>query len=312
MVVSYDDLYLDDGTGSILGTNPVVETHTETSDSQAQFSVGASVFGAWVNYSNSTNAPGANQLFFRAFTPSANGNLASVSTIPAATSAGANFKAVVYADSSNKPGSLLATGNQVTGTTSGSVLTSTFTSPPALTAGTQYWIGFITDTSVALQLSDNSTAGQRAANTYTSGAPATAPTMTTGQSDWILWGNLTGVTSHTYEVTQNAPLGYLGDYSYVQSNTVGQEDLFNVAALVSNPSQIYTVAVKGFLRDSDAGSRTVTLQTKSGGVDSGGTAFTPSTTYQWFGSYWATDPNGNTAWTVNNLNNALDGYKIAS
>ena len=195
-VISYDDLYLDDGTGSILATNPVVETHVETSDSAtAQFSVGASVFGASVNYSNATNAPGANTLFLRAFTPTVSGTLASISTIPAATSSTAKFKAVVYADSSNKPGSLLATGNEVVGTGTAAwnnVLTSSFSSPPSLTAGTQYWIGFITDTSVALELSDNNTNGQQASNTYTSGAPGTAPTMSTGKNDWILWGNLDG------------------------------------------------------------------------------------------------------------------------
>ena len=72
------------------------------------------------------------------------------------------------------------------------------------------------------------------------------------------------------------------------------------------------MAVKGFLRDSDAGARTVTLQTKSSSTDSSGSAFTPSTTYQWFGSYWANDPNGSVAWTVTNLNNALDGYQVNS
>jgi hypothetical protein len=316
-VMFVDDFYLDDA-GSVLLTSPSVETTLMSSDSAtAQFSTGNAIFGDWEMLIASTNAPGANQLFLRKFTPSVSGSLASVSCNPQATSAGAKFKAVVYADSAGSPtGSSLATGTEVVGTGTAAFnnnVTSTFSSPPSLTGGTPYWIGFITDTSVVLTVTNsNTTSGAKAANTYGSGPP-TNPSMTTGQSNWALWGTLTGVTSHTYAVSQapNSP-GMGGDFSYVTDSTVGHEDLLNVAGLVANPATIYAVAVKGIFRDSDAGARTVTLRTKSSSTDSGSAAFSPGTTYQWFSGYWPTDPNGSIAWTKTNLNNALAGYKIAT
>jgi hypothetical protein len=310
---TFDDFYVDDGSGTVLLTNPVVETHIPVSDTAtAQFTIGNAVFGAWLPTVATTNAPGANQLFLRPFTPSVSCTINSVSCIPSATSAGANFKAVIYADSAGAPAGLLSSGAQVTGAVLDTVLTGNLVTPQALTASTQYWIGFITDTSVLLHASDANTTGRKIANTYTSGAPGTAGAMTAGQTNWCLWGTITGVSFHFYEETASPSLSYLGDFSYVQSSTVGNEDLYNIGALTANPPTIYSVAIKAQLRDSDAGLRTVSLNQKSGGVDSAGTAFSPSTSYQWFGYYLANDPNTSSPWTVGNLNAATGGFKVVS
>jgi len=74
--------------------------------------------------------------------------------VSSATSGTAKFKAVVYADSAGAPGSLLSSGTEVVGCTSGSTLTGALITPQSLTAGTPCWIGFITDTSVVLQQAD--------------------------------------------------------------------------------------------------------------------------------------------------------------
>lgn len=314
--ITIDDLYVDDGTGAPLLTNPVVETHFATSDSAVTFAIGAAIFGAWGQATAGTNAPGANELFLRQFTaPTGGATLNSVSCYPAIASATAKFKACVYSDSAGVPGTRLGVASVDTvGTVLNTVLTSTLGTPVTLTAGTLYWIGFITDTSAILNESDTGVTGSKAANTYTSGAPATAPTMTIGQPNWMLWGNLTGTTTNTYEVSQQPPPAYLGDYSYVQSSTVGNEDLFGFSALSSTPAAIYAVAVKAIMRDSDAGARTVTLRTKSGGTDGSGSlaAVQPTTTYAWLASYFPTDPNTGSAWTGTAVNAATSGYKIAT
>ena len=57
----------------------------------------------------------------------------------------AKIKMVVYADSSNLPGSLLGTSNELTGWTANTVLAFTFGSSISFTNGTKYWIGYHSD-----------------------------------------------------------------------------------------------------------------------------------------------------------------------
>jgi len=64
-----------------------------------------------------------------------------VAIVPGATSGTAKFKAVAYADSAGAPGSLLSSGTEVVGCTSGSTLTGALITPQSLTAGTPCWIG---------------------------------------------------------------------------------------------------------------------------------------------------------------------------
>ncbi len=135
---------------------------------------------------------------------------------PGATSETAKFKAVAYADSTGAPGSLLSSGTEVVGCTSGSTLTGALVTPQSLTAGTPCWIGFITDTSVILQQADSGTSGYKASNTYASGAPGTAPAMTGGQASWLLYGNVSGITGHNWLELDNNPA--LGDLSSVYSD----------------------------------------------------------------------------------------------
>jgi hypothetical protein len=308
-----DDLYIDDGTGAPLLTNPVVETHFPTSDaSPLTFTVGNAIIGAWSTTSNGVTSPGANRLALRPVVPSVSGTLTSVSILPAATSVAANFKVAVYSDVSGTPTTLLGTGPQVTGAVLNTALTLPLTTGLAITAGTTYWLGFITDTSVSLNETDTGTLCRVGTVTYTSGAPTTAPTTTAAQPNMCTWGTVTGVTLHTYEVDQSPSPATLGDFSYVQSSTVGNEDLFNTSAMSTNPSQIYSVAVKAFLRDSDAGLRTITIQAKSGSVDSSGPAIAPSQTNTWVENYYLVDPNTSALWTVAAVNAATVGVKVAS
>ena len=309
-----DDVYVFDTTGSnnaVLLTSPRVETQFGTADSSVQFSAGASVIGQDYSLTTSTNAPGANTIFLRQFIPPVNMTLNSVSCLPEATSVGANFKSVLYTDSGGGPNSLVATGTQTTGTTSGTKLTSAFSVGQALTGGTPYWIGFITDTSVVLALVDSGITGQSKANTYASGAPASLSGMTTGQPDWLLVGNCTASASNYPSVTNNPPLG---DDSYVTSLTVGNEDLYTFPALSNAISAVYTVAMKAYVRKTDGGARTMSLDMKSGATDGNGSAtgLTMSTSYAWITSYFQTDPNTAAPWTATALNAATSGYKIAT
>jgi hypothetical protein len=315
--ITVDDLYLFDSTGStnnaVLLNSPRVETTFPVSDSAVQFAVGAGILGSNAQRTTTTNAPTAASLILRRFTPAVAGTLNSITIMPAATSATANFRGVVYADSGGTaPGTLMSSGTQVTGVTSGTAATLPLTTPQSLSAGTQYWIGFINDTAVTLQQSDAGNLGYRAANTYASGAPGTAPAMTSGLPSYLFWGNLTSISGNNwYESAQQPPPGAP---SYVFDATVGHEDLYNFGALSVAPAFVYGVAVKGYVQKSDSGAKTISLRTKSSSTDSGGssTGQAPATTFGWMTSLFPTDPNTSAAWTGSALNAATSGFKVDS
>jgi hypothetical protein len=310
-----DDLYCFDTSGTtsnaVLLTNPRIESQPPSGDSQTQFSFGAGMLGYAYWVTTSTNAAGANQLVLRRFVSPINCTLNSVSILPQATSGAAKFRMVAYSDSAGSPNTLLSSGTEVIGCTAGTVLTGALTTPQSLTGGTAYWIGYITDTSVAIQQVDTSTTGQRAANTYTSGAPGTAPAMTAGQPSWEIWGNTTGGTTNWSTLIENPSVG---DLSYAASSTVNNEDLYTFAPLTTSPTTIHTVALKSVGKKSDAGARTIDLRMNSGGTDSGGsnTGLLPLSSYSMIASYFATDPHTGSAWTSTALNSATAGPKIAS
>jgi len=313
-----DDIYINNTTASapnndVLLTNPLIETVYGTSDAQTQWTLGAAVFGQGAAYQGitATNAPGANQIALRKFTAAVAGNVTQINLLPGATSTTAKFKPCIYADSGGAPnGAPLQTGSEVIGCTSGTVLALPLTASQAIVAGTTYWIGYITDTSVALSESDSSLLGYRAANTYASGFPTT-PVMTSGQASWMIWAVETGVTTNWNQV---GVIPALGTRSYIYSATVNNEDLYNFPALSSNPSTIHDVSQFAIAARTDSGTRTYDIRINSGGSDSGGdvTGINPGTSFVFGITGWDTDPNTGVAWTSSGVNNATGGPKIAS
>lgn len=300
------------GTETPALTNPVVETHFSTADVQKQWTTGIGILGNKVmGTMSANNAPGANQLVLIRVSAQVAATLNSIGITPAATSAAAKFKGVIYSDSAGSPNTLLSSGTEVVGTTSGTQMTLPLVTPQTLVAGTYYWIGYITDTSVAIYRYDSTAVGQRAANTYASGAPGTAPTMTTGLSTWMIWGNTTGMTVNWSQ--ENDGL-YASDATYNYSATVGQEDLYSFDNLSSVPANIYTVAVKALVQRVGSGVRTIDLHTKSGATDSSGSLAAQSVpaSLTMYGSYYNVDPNTSAAWTYAGLNGASHGVKINS
>lgn len=313
---NYDDMYLFDSTGSV--NNAVrgdsrVETLFPTGDASVAFTPSAATIGAYYSLSGSTSYWSSGQLFLRKYQAPVSGTLNSISIMPATSSSGANFKPAIYADNSGSPGTLLSSGSQVTGCTSGTALTMNLTTPQSLTVGTNYWLGYVCDTSLTMQRSDNSSfatnAGYSASITYTSAPPSTAPSMSSGQSSLQLWGNMTGMTSN-YTETNEVPPG--GDLSCVSSSTVGAEDRYNFGSLSSTPANIAGVKVSALLRKTDVGARTVTMQLKSGSTEVTGSSQSPTTSYIYYSAYQDTDPNTSAAWTASGVNAVTAGTKVAS
>lgn len=311
----FDDFYLFDTSGTVnnavLLTSPRIETTFPTSDATVQFGIGASILGSntprslWINVS-------ANFFVLRPVTPTRNCTLNSLGITPGASSGAINLRGMVYSDNAGAPGTLLTSGSTVTGMTLNTVLTLPLATPQSLTAGTQYWIGHMSDIAVTtgFYLADALVLSRSATVTFSSGAPSTAP-ATVGASTDLVWGNITGVGVNWYEVTGPPPQL---NTSYVFDATVGHEDLYNFNSLSIPPIAIYAVAVKAHAAKTDAGPKTFSVRLKSGTTDSGGTGGTqaPGTSYTWFRSHFETDPNTGAAWTLTALNAAQSGVKVES
>jgi len=316
VVTSWDHLYLwcytsSGGTETPCLTNPIVETHFTTGDAQKQWTTGPGIIGKKISASGTTASPGANQLYLMKYRCEASGTLNSIGLLTYTTSATAKLKGVVYADSSGAPGTLMSSGTEVVGTTTGTTLTLPLVTPQSLTAGTDYWIGYIVDTSVNMGRLDTLASGYRASNTYTSGAPSPAPTMTASQASLVMWGNMTGITVNWSQENDGQ---YASDVAYNYSATVGQEDLYTFDNLSSVPTNIYTVAVKALVQRVGSGVRTVDLHTKSGATDATGSMSAQSVpaSLTEYASYFNVDPNTSAAWGYSGVNAATHGVKIVS
>lgn len=314
-----DDLYLYDTSGGTTGpllTGPRVDTRFPSADSAVQFSVGAGILGNSIarGPGSSGQHTDVSQIRLQAFIPGAACTLTSVSLLPYSTSGSIQLRPVVYADSSGTPSTLLGSGSIVTAMTANTVKTMPLTSSISLTAGTRYWLGFMTDIQVINGLyRQSSTANDRiGTSTFASGAPGTAPSMSTAFESAI-FGAVTISGNNWAAVSTNPPQG---DLSYLYDGTVGHEDLYTFPALgVPASAVIYAVAVKASVSKTDAGTKTVSVRLKSGATDSaggGGTALAPGTTYGWLTSLFLTDPATSAAWTLSALNAATSGLKIES
>ena len=312
--MTVDDLYVFDATGTTnnaaLLTSPRIETQFPTSDGAVQFALGAGILGSTVSRTATNVSSTANQLRLRAVTPSTACTLNSIGVLAATASGTVNLRPVVYSSSAGAPGTLLGSGSTVTGTTAATAKTMPLTSGVALSAGTQYFIGFMCDIAVTTGFAglSSTTDDFIATSTFASGAPGTAPAMSAAAGT-VTWGNVSGQANWA-TVDQNPNDG---SFSYVFDATVGHEELYGFPVLSAPPSAIYAVAVKASLAKSDAGAKTASVRLKSSTTDSagtGGTALAPGTSFGWMTSVFERDPNGSIAWTKTALDAAQAGVKV--
>ena len=312
-LLTMDDLYLFDDTtsynNSVLLSNPIVQTDVAIGDHTVQFTNQGYVFGNYPPHSSSSTSIGANTLYLVAVSPNASGAAAAVEVLPTTTSASVNIKGVMYADNGGVPGSLLSDGVQVTGLTANVPTQLPLASPPAFTAGTSYWIGFYADTTISFQRYDGTILGKTAANTYTSGAPLTAPAMTPNVASLGIFVTCNTLGSNWQSEGLNPPIG---DQSSVTGTTAGVSDLYIFPALPTSVAQVYTVGVTCNARMLSPGTRMMNYNVSSSGTLSAGSA--PSqgltTTYAWYASYFDTDPHTTTTWSPAAVAAAYAGMSI--
>ena len=313
-VMKIAHLILADNSGTTMNTiwnnSPCVLEDVPIADSSVSFTQSSIVLGQDYSISSSSSAPGSNTLFLRKYTPPVNMTLNSVSALCNTNAPAAKYTAVVYSDSAGVVGTLIASGIESTGVSTGQVATSYF-GTVALTGGTSYWVGFITDTSWNIwSATDSSSTGVLKSNSYGSGAPASPTGFTVNQPSWAMWGNCSGAANNYVAEVDNPALGN----SYNSSVTVGQEDLFVFPNMAANLGQIVGVASKVMVFNPSGGSRTCDLVISSSGNETNGnySNFTMSASPLWVRSFTPVDPHTALTWSQSAVNAAILGYKVAS
>jgi hypothetical protein len=186
---------------------PKYNTHARIAAGQPHFLLGIPAPGcapvvdvteggnnAVIGFSNSVSSNSfgvsANSMYLVPIIPTGAMTLNDVSFFSGNIPSTARIAAVLYDDSNGVngvPNNLLNTGAVITGG-----VTSPFAIPTGLLANVQYWIGFVTDTAFSVQKADDfGTQGVSTPNTFSNGPPVVAPSMTSGQPNLQIWGDVT-------------------------------------------------------------------------------------------------------------------------
>lgn len=116
----------------------------------------------------------------------------------------------------------------------------------------------------------------------------------------------TGATNYT--LVDEAQVN--GDTDYVQGSSVGDVDTYGLGDLSSTPSAISAVNVVAYAEKTDAASRSIALQVKSGATTSDGSNYALAASYGRFDRLLTTDPNTSAAWTASAVNALQGGPKV--
>lgn len=223
------------------------------------------------------------------------------------TANAAKVKMVIYADSAGSPGGLLGTSDEVVGVAPSVWTTFTFSTPVALTGGSSYWIGFISDTALAVWNTGPGSIIAGNNDTYSDGAAGTFGSSTPGTTGWgiTVSGPQTGGGRYVL-VNEVAP----DQLSRAASNTVGHRETYQMQDLANVTGTIYGVQVNVAVAKDDAGSRTVAPMVRSGATDAVGPDLGLSTSQLYALALWEKNPNGNIVWTEAAVNALEAGVKV--
>jgi hypothetical protein len=227
-----------------------------------------------------------------------------------------NMKCTLFNDNSGAVGTVLASATTISNPVAGSN-TFTFGSPPSVVAGTQYWIGFASDTTSGSWNVTTSTGGSltypnsgATASVAYASFPTANPSLTTGQQAVIFTATITPTTANNAMLVAEVAEDQAGTYVY--DSTVGHADLYTPQAISVTPATTVAVVTRAFALKTDAGTRNIALQVKSGGTTSTGTSTALNTVWGWLSKVDQVDPATSAAWTATAVNNLTFGPSVSA
>lgn len=314
--VIIDDFAIWSGSGSGVwstwtGDMRAVQVMPNADTSDKSFTPAASTIAFGINTQSGTRTLTANnQYAIQQIAVTLPGTISKV-TLPFNASATGHIVMGIY-DSSGvggEPGSLISNGtsNVITNPTSGNN-DFTFTTPPSVQANASYWIVVLADVNVVLKTGAGSFSLWAEVRAYTSGLDS--PMGNTANTAALVGVQLVLTPAGNFAYVQE--LIEDGTVSYIADSTPGDFDLYANPGLLTAPSSILGVSVRGFLGKSDAGARTGTLRIKSGSTSVDGSTQTLSTTMQNFVLFQDSDPATSAAWDATGIANLKFGPKVVA
>ncbi len=316
-VPSLDDLYWRSDASSLPWWGDIrCYTRAPASDASVQFSRTTPLPQVFFNGAVSIT-PGANQAKYMPFTPTMSGNMSEVAFLQSTgIPTTANMKCALYATNPGTPptpSTLLATATAVVNGASigaGGAILFTFSPPIAVVAGTTYAAGIDFDATVGnLQGLTSSNSATVNTQTYAS-FPVNNPSGLTASSSPFRVV-ITLAPASNYMVVNEAQQDTTT--SYVYDSVVGHADLYGIAPIASTPLTTFAVTTRAYAIKSDAGTRTMAVQLKSGSstVASPTVVLTPSN-WQWAWRHDTTNPATSLPWTAVEVNNATIGPLVVA
>jgi len=277
------------------------------SDASVQFSrtpTGVLTQTAPTPISATTGPSSVTAAFFTPFTAGYSGTVTAAAVAVTTVGNAVNMKCAIYADNgSGAPGVVLASATApVTPVVAG---TNTFAfTGVAVTKGVQYWVSFCSDGTNSIYPSTTSLLPNAMCNTAYAVFPQTNPLATTSRYAQMSWtytatpANWQAVSEAQQDTTT----------SYVYDSVPGHADLYGIAPIASTPLTTYAVTTRAYAIKSDAGTRTMAVQLKSGAstVASPTVVLTPSN-WQWAWRHDILNPATGLPWTAVEVNNATIG-----
>jgi len=303
---AFDDLFWRSDASSVPFAGDIrCYTRMPASDSSVQFSRAPTTNTQTPFTQQTTSGFTAGTARYTPFTAAYDGTIGTA-TIPATAGYTGNLKCSLFASSGSAPTTVLGSATPITNPATGTN-TFTFGSPVTVAKGTQYWIGFDSDTSAGTFGFTTGTPGGTSTTAYAS-FPVASPTFTASAA---IICSLT-ITTSTNNCVVNEPQED-GLTSYVYDSTAGHADLYTIATIASTPATTYAVTTRAYMQKSDAGSRTAAVQIKSGGTTVASSTLTLTTSgFQWTWRTDTTDPATGSAWAAAAVDAALIGPKTVA
>ena len=289
-------------------------TRRPASDAAVQWTPsGATVSQVPIYPQSSSSSTIGNNAYYIPFQAVADGTIGSVS-LQITTASTANFKCSFFNSStpivsggvpttvmgsSTAPVSAPPIGNAVF----------TFSPPLAVTRGTYYFLAFRTDAGNGQwNMSSSGSFGYNSSLVSYASFPAANP-ASLGASPSPYCSVVLTPTSAVNAPSVSEPQQDAAA-SYVFSSTVGQADLYTLTGIDSTPTSIIGVTTRGLLQKSDAGTRIVTVDLKSGGMTVHSGSGVLNTTWGWVYKTDLVDPATGSAWTPTGVNSAQIGVTV--
>ena len=302
-----DDLYWRSDASSVPWMGDIrAYTRMPASDASVQFSrtpIGAAV----TVVANTSASDPASTARYTTFVASYTGTVSTIVVNFNGAFTG-NCKLAVFADASGQPAAVLASATPLVNPTTGPN-TFTLVTPISVVKGVAYWFGISHDVSAVPTTTTLATTGRTSNTVPYASFPVASPTTASLQQQMGSSVNIgPSINAECVgEAQQDATT------SYVYDSVVGHSDLYGIAPIASTPLTTYAVTTRAYAIKSDAGTRTMAVQLKSGSSTvASPTVVLTTSNWQWAWRHDTTDPATSGAWTAAAVNLIQVGPKCVA